>query len=138
MAHLWEWGLRRSCFPCGHVLEVSDGNGKQTRVAPSISVSLDDSGRMHCRMAIDEGLINMRANDGVLDLNGDEASAHFDATDVPLQLQLIAAMTGALAHILRRVCSLQAHWAAQNICLAAASCVTSRRVGRVRHKLSSF
>ena len=46
-------------------------------------------------MAIDKGLVNMRANDGVVDLHGGTASAHFSGTEVPLQLRLMAAMSGA-------------------------------------------
>lgn len=46
-------------------------------------------------MAIDRGLVDMRANDGVVDLRGGTASAHFSGTDVPLQLRLMAAMSGA-------------------------------------------
>ena len=47
-------------------------------------------------MAIDKGLVNMRAEDGVMDLHGGSASAHFSGTDVPLRLRLLAAMSGAL------------------------------------------
>ena len=46
-------------------------------------------------MAIDKGLVNMRADDGVVDLHGGTASAHFSGPDVPLQLRMMAAMSGA-------------------------------------------
>jgi hypothetical protein len=46
-------------------------------------------------MALDEGIVNMRANDGVLDLHGSYASAHFAGADVPARLRLLAALTGA-------------------------------------------
>ena len=46
-------------------------------------------------MALDEGIVHMRANDGVLDLHGSYASAHFAGPDVPARLRLLAAFTGA-------------------------------------------
>ena len=44
----------------------------------------------------------MRANDGVVDLHGGYANAHFTGNDVPRRLRLLAAMTGVKCH---RCCS---------------------------------
>ena len=50
-------------------------------------------------MAIDEGIVNMRANDGVVELRGNCAQAFFGGNDVPRRLRLLAAMTGARSHL---------------------------------------